>query len=94
MPDQVHLVIGATGEYEASEWIICAYPKEKDAKNHAEAANKSAAELGDQFSRWVDSEMDEKLKPAGNSYDRAGDEFVPGNRYRAQTVELRQRFKP
>lgn len=94
MADQVHVVIGSTGEYEVSEWIVCAYLDEKDAKDHAAAANKSAADLGERFSRWIDSGLDGKLKPGGNPYDLAGHEFVPGNSYRSQSVELRQRFKP
>jgi hypothetical protein len=96
MADQVHLVIGDCGEYSDQQtWTVCGYPEEKDANDHAAAANKAAAELREKWEAalWGDTDA-EPLTSKNNPYDPHEVVTCYEIKYRVQAVELRRGFTP
>lgn len=90
---KIYIVHGETGEYsDRSDWNVCAYKNEEDAKIHVVKASEVARELyakyQNDFMNWYDDDGVIKTNP----YDKRFSMDYTGTNYGYSEVELHDKF--
>lgn len=85
MKRTIYVVVGTTGEYsDRSEWLVCAFVKEQDAKDLVVNASRRAQELAATRSSQY------SIERAANEYDPKMEMDYTGTTYYYAPVELRK----
>lgn len=94
---KVFVVFGKTGEYsDRSEWPVCAYSSEDDAKTHVTKAQEysDAWRARTQQDDWLDIDFEEQERAlkAANPMDPCFSSDYIGTEYWYSPLELKERF--